>query len=1034
MPLLRCVGLAFVALLIPCMTRLPAGESRHATAADAWKAANVPAGLVVVLGDAAPELVAEALAGGRCLVDRLGGTPDAVPEKHRGFLTLLPAADPARLPYPSRSVNLVVADLDALKDKAPDVAELRRIVAPLGVTCLRRGAAWIVERIPVEPGLGEWTHADHGPDGNPVSGDRVVSYPRGIQWHAETGQPASNMRIGAGVVVRAVNLPERGGQVIEAREAGSGILRWRLAETPAQADRRGTFHEQSWCLADNLAVGLIGGDGPHAQAIDLRSGAVVRTYDQGLVAGRTMSKEEIQKHKIDPREQWSYQHGFFHLHLDGTLVQGSSGADDRGRVAALDLKSGERRWVWEAEPGQRIAALAADRGIVVAGLTNDPRSRGEHYRQRLVQLTALVGIDLASGGVRWTSPVVDGLRITQLTCAEGGVHVHGLEPKGYLHPKRFLRLDLATGEVIYDTPQAKADGMFIWGNKFIVRDGRVVHASSVRHWVLDAATGARLDDVLPRSNAFVGQRTVNLGHCSTWRATANGWLAGQFTRFAGSDGNVAESNSITRSQCDEGSYPGYGLAFAGWNGCDCSPFLRGAAALHSEPPESPLPDGGRVERGPAFGAAPGPATADGQWPTFRADQRRSAFTPAALGSKLEPVATIRAVAARSAAAGTVADDWRLDGRGGVLTAPVMADGAVLAAARHDRRLIAWDMADGRQRWAIDLPSRLDGPPTIHRGLVIFGGNDGTVTCLRLADGALAWRTLIAPTRRRIVSCGQTESAWPVPAPVLVRDGVIIAAAGRHNEADGGIQVVRLDLATGAILARTVVNGRLASDVELQHQSPTQGRANDVLVEDRQGIAVHLHDIAIDPVELTWGNIGTFGLRHKPTSAVLDRYRAELPRRLDRLSERTNSLLDPRAMRWGGGGMQARNPEGFKTGETTSRFFVIEPAGAIVFQKGGLWRAPYADDGSIAVDKGEALAQPREMKAIVATTDRLICDAQARGGKNNQIVQQLQLCDRQAAVLATVELPAALVPQGLAVAGDRIAAACVDGSIVLLSTR
>jgi hypothetical protein len=133
-------------------------------------------------------------------------------------------------------------------------------------------------------------------------------------------------------------------------------------------------------------------------------------------------------------------------------------------------------------------------------------------------------------------------------------------------------------------------------------------------------------------------------------------------------------------------------------------------------------------------------------------------------------------------------------------------------------------------------------------------------------------------------------------------------------------------------------------------------------------------------------------------------------------------------------MQARNPEGFKTGETTSRFFVIEPAGAIVFQKGGLWRAPYADDGSIAVDKGEALAQPREMKAIVATTDRLICDAQARGGKNNQIAPQLQLCDRQAAVLATAELPAALVPQGLAVAGDRIAAACVDGSIVLLSTR
>jgi len=366
----------------------------------------------------------------------------------------------------------VVADLDALAAKAPDAAELRRIVAPLGATCLRRGGAWIVERIPVEPGLGEWTHADHGPDGNPVSPDRLVSYPRGIQWHAETGDAASNMRIGAGVVVRAVTFWEdtgggrrtRTGQAIEAREAGSGILRWRLAESPEQAARRGTVHEQSWCLADNLAVGLIGGDGPHAQAIDLRSGTVVRTYDQGLVVGRPLGEEEHKARQRDfPWGHNAYPHGFFHLHLDGAVVQGSS-ADDRGRVAALDLKSGERRWIWEAAPGQRIAALAADRGMVVAGLGGDPFSIGIHYRNRLVRLTALVGIDLASGTVRWTSQVVDGMRVSQLTCADGGVHVHDVEgATHFMSPKRFLRLDLATGEVVYDNPLAKTN-TGRWGN------------------------------------------------------------------------------------------------------------------------------------------------------------------------------------------------------------------------------------------------------------------------------------------------------------------------------------------------------------------------------------------------------------------------------------------------------------------------------------------------------------------------------------------------------------------------------------------
>lgn len=245
--------------------------------------------------------------------------------------------------------------------------------------------------------------------------------------------------------------------------------------------------------------------------------------------------------------------------------------------------------------------------------------------------------------------------------------------------------------------------------------------------------------------------------------------------------------------------------------------------------------------------------------------------------------------------------------------------------------------------------------------------------------------------------------------------------------------MRLDLATGAILTRAVVNGRLASDVELSHQSPTQGRANDVLVEDRQGIAVHLHDIAIDPVELTWGNIGTFGLKRKPTSAVLDRYRAELPKRLDRLTERSHSMLAPHRMRWGGGGMQTRNPEGFKVGETGSSHFVIEPDGALIIHRHGLWRAPWADDGSIAVDKGASVGRPQpDWNAMVATTDRLILDAVVnRGGKS---VGELRLCDRQGAVLATADMPARLVPQGLAVAGDRIAAACADGSIVLLATQ
>jgi|688.fasta_scaffold22895_2 hypothetical protein len=138
------------------------------------------------------------------------------------------------------------------------------------------------------------------------------------------------------------------------------------------------------------------------------------------------------------------------------------------------------------------------------------------------------------------------------------------------------------------------------------------------------------------------------------------------------------------------------------------------------------------------------------------------------------------------------------------------------------------------------------------------------------------------------------------------------------------------------------------------------------------------------------------------------------------------------MRWGGGGMQGRNPEGFKTGQTTSTFFVIEPAGALIGHKNGLWQAPWAADGTIAVEKGESLGPVPSSENIVATTDRLIYETNVN--RSGKIISQLRLCDRQGTVLATADLPARLVPQGLAVAGDHIAAACADGSIALLATR
>jgi len=101
--------------------------------------------------------------------------------------------------------------------------------------------------------------------------------------------------------------------------------------------------------------------------------------------------------------------------------------------------------------------------------------------------------------------------------------------------------------------------------------------------------------------------------------------------------------------------------------------------------------------------------------------------------------------------------------------------------------------------------RIDSSPTVHGGTVLFGCADGWVYCLRAADGALAWRYLVAPADRQMVSYNQMESIWPVHGSVLVTGGSLYALAGRNLFFDGGMRLVRLDPKTGRKQAETILD-------------------------------------------------------------------------------------------------------------------------------------------------------------------------------------------------------------------------------------
>jgi hypothetical protein len=99
-----------------------------------------------------------------------------------GRVTLEHTPGVKRLPHANNLVNLLVVDLDRLGDAVPGEEEIRRVLAPGGRVVLREKGRWRQVVEPRPEGMDEWTHLNHGPDGNPVSTDRHLQNLHGLRW------------------------------------------------------------------------------------------------------------------------------------------------------------------------------------------------------------------------------------------------------------------------------------------------------------------------------------------------------------------------------------------------------------------------------------------------------------------------------------------------------------------------------------------------------------------------------------------------------------------------------------------------------------------------------------------------------------------------------------------------------------------------------------------------------------------------------------------------------------------------------------
>lgn len=645
----------------------------------------------------------------------------------------------------------------ALDEGAMDEKELKQYLAKANVQHVEKktigSSVWFVFEKPRPSNMDQWTHRRYDASRNAVSQDQV-SVPSGVRWMAGPNWPTGNRKRAVPAVVASKDRlvyvfddllkTEKGYRhqnMLVARDGFNGILLW----------QRKTGNEGSPILihVGERVYTVVEDDGPLV-ALDAATGEVVQTYDE---VG-------------EPEEAY---------HVDGRLL-----VCPRSGVCCLEAKTGKLLWEHDAAV---LEMVAGDRCVYVQG-----RFRNEDGER----ITGITALDLTSGRTLWRSDsdrwprqardaelilYQDGI----LVFADDGNHAVSAKDGKYLWSYEYPTIGHGGShrKVVY-----MDDLLWIHSAKSEGPDGKDSYA-----WEgLDPQTGKTLKR-LPHGRFK--------HRCMSDVATGRFIVCGSMD-FVGLKSQKHTHFTATRVSCSSGGViPANGLVYTFPHACGCYPMLRGFLGLAAEQddvvPETGMP---RHERGPAWPAQHSqPPKTDEAWTMYRANPQRSGSTSQRVPGRLKvrwssQLSDVEAAAMRR--------QWDMKDFPR-LTSATVSEGMVFAAVSDTHELYALNADSGETQWVFTAGGRIDCPPTLYRGLCLFGARDGYAYCLRASDGQLVWRYRAAPHPRRIVAYGQLESAWPVVGGVLIHDDLAYFVAGRHGAADGGVHIYAAQPASGEIV-------------------------------------------------------------------------------------------------------------------------------------------------------------------------------------------------------------------------------------------
>jgi outer membrane protein assembly factor BamB len=791
-----------LAICLALLIRNAAGAESDRVANDILTATGVQGGVIVHLGCGDGELTTALRASDRYQVHGLSRAAATVAKARSNIATAgkygpvsIDRLSDNRLPYIDNMVNLLVSE--DLGDVPMD--EVLRVLVPHGVAYLKQDGDWRKTVKPRPDNIDEWTHFLHDPGGNAVAHDDVIGPPRHLQWlgsprwsrhHDRMASMSALVSAGGRIFYImdegsrvSIQMPPR--WTLIARDAFNGTILWKqpiakwhthlypLKSGPTQLARRLV------AVGDRVYVTL--GLREPVSVLDAATGEILRVIkasrptEELIVSNGTMlalvNEGELENENFVP----AFNTGDQRRVRVGTEFHWNKKPRE---VVGIDAESGEELWRRETTVAPLTLASDGERAFFHDG-------------------EKVICADQRSGKDVWSSePIARRPNVTSNFGPKLVIHNGVLLFAG--GDRNMKAFDAASGKVMWTAPHAR--GGYESPEDLLVASGLVWSAPTTSGRDSGIWTGRDLMTGEVKSEFPPNVETYWFHHrCYIAKATDKFLLPSrtgiEFVDHKKQDWDI---HHWVRGGCLYGIMPCNGLVYAPPHNCACYPEAK-LFGLNALAPANPnrqapkeVPDEGRLERGPAYdqlahsnSQTPNPKSED--WPTYRHDVSRSGFV-------------------KSDVPGELQETWqtKFDGK----LSSIVVSGGKLFVAEVDRHTVhALHEATGEKLWSFTAGGRVDSPPTIYEGRVIFGSADGWVYCLRAADGELAWRFRAAPRDERLVAFEQLESVWPVHGSVLVENDVVYFIAGRSSFLDSGMRFFRLHAETGRKISEGQMDDR-----------------------------------------------------------------------------------------------------------------------------------------------------------------------------------------------------------------------------------